>query len=191
MAMKRYSAFPKALTLLEPYHHIVQCHNRSLIGGGVLTLLQRCSWYILQSQPTEQLYSVCHLKAALMNMQHSLIYGLMLYEYKLEAIKNSCYIKGEGTSDHTTETRWFKKLDSGSKFLNNQARSSRPKTVGSEAMLLAIEANMVVGFWRVLEEFSITQSSVVCHLYDVGKSIRCCQIVLHATKILQNFDSAL
>ena len=31
--MKRYSAFPKAPALLEPYHQIVLCHIRTLVGG--------------------------------------------------------------------------------------------------------------------------------------------------------------
>ncbi len=34
MAMKRCSAFPKAPASLEPYHQIVLCHMRTLIGGG-------------------------------------------------------------------------------------------------------------------------------------------------------------
>ena len=46
-----------------------------------------------------------------MNMQSSLIQELMLYEFKLghEATKNICE-NGEGTFNHTTETRWFKKF---------------------------------------------------------------------------------
>ena len=50
MAMKGYSAFPKAQALLETHHHMG--------GGGDLTLLQRCSWCILQPQPTELLGQV-------------------------------------------------------------------------------------------------------------------------------------
>ena len=55
MAMKRYSAFPKAPVLLDPYHQIVECyiqdtHSREM----VLPPLQRRSRYILQPpQPTE------------------------------------------------------------------------------------------------------------------------------------------
>ena len=75
MAMKEYSALPKAQLLLKPHHQIVDCH-RTLVGGvlplcrdavgvfcslsrlgqhdtcwGSLTPLQRCSRCILQSQP--------------------------------------------------------------------------------------------------------------------------------------------
>ena len=35
MAMKGYSAFPKAPALLEPYHQIIYCHIRTLVVGGV------------------------------------------------------------------------------------------------------------------------------------------------------------
>ena len=49
MAMKGYSAFPKALALLEPHHHIQDTR------WGVLTPLQRSSRCILQPQPTGQL----------------------------------------------------------------------------------------------------------------------------------------
>ena len=49
-----------------------------------------------------------------MNMQHSLILELTLYDFKLghniaEAIKNIC-AKSEGTIDLSTVTRWFKKF---------------------------------------------------------------------------------
>ena len=54
----------------------------------------------------------------------------MLYEIKLshnavEGIKNICLAKGEGTVDHCTVIRWFKKFCLGCKFLDNQARSGR------------------------------------------------------------------
>ena len=51
VAIKEYSAFPKAPRLLESHHQIVLCHihgNRL----GSLTFLQRCSQCILQTQPT-------------------------------------------------------------------------------------------------------------------------------------------
>ena len=41
--------------------------------------------------------------------------------------------------------------------------------------------------WRVSGELSILQSSVVCHFHNLSKSIQSFQIVLHVTKILQNF----
>ena len=53
MAMKGYSAFPKAPALLEPYHQIVYCHIQDTPWGG-LTPLWRCSQCILQPQLTGQ-----------------------------------------------------------------------------------------------------------------------------------------
>ena len=54
-------------------------------------------------------------------------------------------------------------------------------------MLQAVEVNLVSSTQGVSGELGISQSSVVCHLNDLGKSIQSCQIVPHATKILQNF----
>ena len=55
MAMKGYSAFPKAPALLEPHHQIASCHIQDTrYGGGGLTPLQRCSQCILQPQLTGQ-----------------------------------------------------------------------------------------------------------------------------------------
>ena len=34
MAMKEYSAFPKAPALLEPHHQIVSCHIQDTLYGG-------------------------------------------------------------------------------------------------------------------------------------------------------------
>ena len=52
MAMKRYSAFPKAPLLLEPHHQIVWCHIQDTRCWEGFTPLQRCSRCILQFQPT-------------------------------------------------------------------------------------------------------------------------------------------
>ena len=48
MPMKEYSAFPKAPVLLEPCHQSVIF--KTLVGGGVLSPLQKCSQCILQPQ---------------------------------------------------------------------------------------------------------------------------------------------
>ena len=58
----------------------------------------------------------------------------------MDVTKNIHCLKGE---DHITVTRWLKKFCSGYKNLDNQARSSSPKSMDSEAMLEAIEANSV------------------------------------------------
>ena len=57
----------------------------------------------------------------------------MLYEFKLghnavEAAKNICGAKNEGVVDHRTVTRWFKKICSGYKNFDNQARSGKHLT---------------------------------------------------------------
>ena len=80
-------------------------------------------------------------------MQGSLIWELMLFKFKLShntiaATKNICCDKREGTVDHSTVTRWFKKYCLGCKNLDNQARLVRPQTMDSKAVLLAVEANL-------------------------------------------------
>ena len=134
----------------------------------------------------------CDLKAAHRNIQHSLIWELMLYEFKVnhnaaEATKNNCCMKDKSAVDHNTVRKWFKKFCIDCKNLNNQARLSRPKTIDSKAMLQAIEANLPSRTQRVAGELSISQSSVVIHLYKLSKSIHSCWIVLCITKIFQNF----
>ena len=99
-------------------------------------------------------HSVCDLKATHMKMRHSLIQELMLYKFKLshntrDAIKNICCVKGEGVAEYSTITRKFKEFYLYCKNLDNQARSDRPKTVDSNAMLQAIEESST---WRVSGE---------------------------------------
>ena len=79
---------------------------------------------------------VCSVKAAQMNVHRSLIRELMLHKFELgnnmvEATKNS------------TVNRWFKKFHWGCKNLNDLARWGRLKTVYSEGVVQAIEANQV------------------------------------------------
>ena len=50
-------------------------------------------------------------------------------------------VKDEGTVDHSTVTRWFKKFYLGCKNYDDQGRSGRIKTMDSEALPQAIEAN--------------------------------------------------
>ena len=118
------------------------------------------------------LHSMCDLKAPQMNVQHSLIQELLLYEFKLghntaEATKNIYCMNGEGIVDHSTVTRWLKKFYLCSKNIDDQARSGRLKTVHSEAMFQAIEANSMSNIRRISCDFSISQSTVVCHLHNL------------------------
>ena len=53
MAMKGYSAFPKAPAFLEPLHQIVYCHYRTLIGRRPYSTAEMLSVYsiALADQP--------------------------------------------------------------------------------------------------------------------------------------------
>ena len=93
-------------------------------------------------------------------------------------------MKGEGKLDHSTV---FERLLLRLQNLNNQARSGRSKTLDSKAILQAIEANPMNSTQRVSGELSISQPSIVHHLYHLSKNICSCGIGLHVTKILQNF----
>ena len=43
----------------------------------------------------------------------------------IEATKNVCFVKGKGTVDPSTVTRWVKKFPLGCKNLNEQVRPCR------------------------------------------------------------------
>ena len=80
------------------------------------------------------------LKATQVNVQCNLILELMLFEFKLgyntsEATKSICCAKDDGAVDRSTVNRWFKKLHSDCKNLDEQEESGRFKIVDSEAML--------------------------------------------------------
>ena len=59
--------------------------------------------------------------------------------------------------------RWFKEFCSGCKNLNNQARSGKFKTVDSEAVLQAIEANLPSRSRKVLSKFRISPELSNCN----------------------------
>ena len=69
-----------------------------------------------------------------------MVYELKLGDNAMEATKNICCVKGEGTVDYNT-TKWFKKFCLGWKNLNDQSEPGRPKTMNSEVMLQDIETN--------------------------------------------------
>ena len=73
--------------------------------------------------------------------------------------------------DHSRVTRWFKKFYSGYKNIDHQTRSGRSKTKDSETMLQDREVNPGSSTWRISGELGISQSRVVCHLYNFGESI--------------------
>ena len=63
----------------------------------------------------------------------SLIWEVIFYNNTTKASKNICYAKGEDAIDHCITSQLFQKCYSG-KNLDNQARSSRPKTMNSKTM---------------------------------------------------------
>ena len=78
---------------------MIEAVQAVVVGIMVVGVLTRCAL----------LHIVYNLKAAQMNMQHSLIQQLMLYELKLghytaEVTKNIYWAKSEGTLDHSTVT---------------------------------------------------------------------------------------
>ena len=80
----------------------VQAMVGSIVVVGMLT---HCTLFL----------SICDLKETQMNMQHSLIWELRLYEFKLshnvtEAVENICCAKDEDAVDVSVVTRWFKKF---------------------------------------------------------------------------------
>ena len=129
-----------------------------------------------------------------MSVKCSLIQKLMFYKFKLgynatEVAKNFGCAKDEGAVNHSIVTRWFKKFCSCYKNLNIQASSgcpTRPKNVNSEAMVKAIEAG---SSQRVSDQLSISQSSVVCHLHHLSKSIQNCHNYVTLPKYCKTFDS--
>ena len=83
-------------------------------------------------------------------------------------------MESEGTFDHHTVTKWFKKFLLDYNNFDNQSRSGKPKIMDSEAVLQAIEVNLEIGSQKVSGELGISQSSVVCHFHNLGKSIWSC-----------------
>ena len=111
-----------------------------------------------------------------MYVQHE----FMFYEFKLsdnvmEAYKNICFVKYEGSGLQSSNQIVQEIL----LRLKEQTRTSQPQIVDSKAMLQALEANLVSNTKRVSGEFGILQSSVVCHVHDFTKNIWSWQIVSH------------
>ena len=106
-----------------------------------------------------------------------------------EATKNICWVKGEGTVDHSTVTRWLKTLWSDYKvsmIRQDQVGQKKKTPIDSEARLQAIEANVAIITQWVFGKLNILQSSVVCHIHRLSKSIWNSRTVPHITKIVQN-----
>ena len=77
-----------------------------------------------------------------------------------KATKNISCVKDEGTVNHSTQKRGYKKSCSACKNLNNQASSALPKTMDSKTVFQA---------YRISVKLGTSQSSVVCHVHKLGK----------------------
>ena len=104
-----------------------------------------------------------------------MIHAFKLDQNAVEATQNSWRSKRwRCTWPQYIDPRWLKKFPLGCKNFDNQARSNRPKTVDFETVPWAIKANPTSYTWRVSVELGISQSSVVRHLHNLGKSIWSC-----------------
>ena len=90
------------------------------------------------------IHSVCDFKAARINLKRSLIREILIYELGHNAVnetENICCAKREGVIDHSIITKWFKKFRSSYMNHDDREKSDRRKTMNSEALHQAIEAN--------------------------------------------------
>ena len=157
-----------------------------------------CCKYLLRLVAVDGALTCCallHSVSNLMDVQRSLMLKLMLCEFELghntvEATKNVRCMKGEGAVDLTPVKRQIKKFCSGCKNLDEKTRPGKGKTVDSEVMFQTTEVNSVSNTRRVSAEYGILQSSVVCHLHNLGKGIQNCWFGFHVhPKYCKTFES--
>ena len=108
----------------------------------------------------------------------------------MEVTQNICCLKGEGAVCHTRVTRSFKKFCSGCKNLDNQGDI---KLEDFKGVFPTIKANPTSSTRIVPREFSISQSSVVCQLDNLGgkKAARVAKLTLKLQKYCKTPDSSL
>ena len=85
---------------------------------------------------------------------------------------------------HRLVTRWLRKFQSDCKNFDDL---TKPKIENSEAMLKAVKEAQARSFRRVTVELGISKFSVVRQSQNLDKRIWIWEILLHRTKILQNF----
>ena len=138
----------------------------------------------------------------------------MLYEFEmshndLEATKNICCTKGEGSVDHSTVLVYvpLKLCSKSSREYQASSASHSPVwfiifTTSAKIRQVAVRdirrARHLIFVWfvifttstnqancsqRVSGELSVSQSNVVCLLHNLGKSIWSCRIVPHIIEI--------
>ena len=135
------------------------------------------------------LHSVYDSKAVLINVQHCLIWELMLYKFKLgpntvKTTKNICCVKDEYAIDYSTVTKWLNKF-----CLDCMIRQGQVglKTMDSKVVLQVMEVNLASNPWRVSGGVGFSQSSVVHYLHYLGKKASGVAELL--SKYCKTFDS--
>ena len=152
----------------------------------VVGTLARCAFFS----------SICELKVTLMNVQHRLIRDLQPNKFELSyhsewSTKTIFVATVKAKPVTVTITRWFKKFQSFIRTTVIKKSQVSLKAWSSEAVFQVIEAKLIRSTRRVSGELGISQTSVLRHLYDLGKSICSCWIVTPVNKILQNFNQTL
>ena len=118
-----------------------------------------------------------------------MIYEFEVGHYTVEATKNICCAKSGRVLNHKIITRLLKKFRSGYKNLTDQARSVRPKSVDSKAVLLAIEVNTVSSTQRVSGELGILQSIWFVTFKTSAIVFKAAELYLTLLKHYKTFDS--
>ena len=104
--------------------------------------------------------SMCDLKAAQKNVEHSLIWKFMFYKFVLshnaaETTKNICCMKGEGAVDHSTIIRWFMKF-----CLVARTRMNKQAQVSLRLWILRLCTKLYRQIWQVeLREYQVSSAS--------------------------------
>ena len=122
-------------------------------------------------------------------MRRSLIWELILNEFypshnAAETTRNICCAKGKTAFNYSNQM--VKEILLG---LPEPSQRVWPKTVDSEAMLEAIEANLLSSAQRISGELRISQSSLVSHLHNLNKCIWNCKLFLALPKYCKTFES--
>ena len=111
----------------------------------------------------------------------------------MEGAKYISCAKNKGTVDH--DNQMVQEILLKLKNPDNQPRSSRPKTMVSEALLQAIEANLISNFQRLSSKFGISQFNVAHYLQDFRKKHlekpNCATYYQNIAKLLTRRDSLL
>lgn len=99
---------------------------------------------------------------------------LLLHEYRLnrkakEAYENINQSMGEGMLSYNTTTLWFQKFKSGDYDLNDKPHPGAEPKVNNALLLKRIEDDPCLSSYELGEEFSVSHTTILSHLHDIGK----------------------